>query len=152
MRIGLWEIVRSKILDPLAGLRGDNDLVTRIFTTVGYAFMSALVILFVGFLMYLITLIPLFPPILPLLIILLIGFILASTTVTYDDVPFSTPRAWMIAIGIIFFVVLLTTNAIFQLVNYLAFLGYFFYLFFMTVFLTVVYWIFTDFYAKFSSP
>jgi len=152
MRIGLWEIVRTRIFEPLSGLCGEEDFVIRIFTTIGYAFLSALAILFVGFLMYLIALIPVFPKILPPLLILIIGYILAYTTVTYDDVPFSTPTAWMIAVGIITFIVLLTANAIFQLVNYLEFMGYFFYLFLMTVFLTVVFWFFTDFYAKFSGP
>lgn len=152
MRIGPWEVIRSKILDRLSGLTGGDDLVTRVFTTIGYAFISALGILVVGFLIYLVTLIPVFPRILPTLVILCIGFVLAGTTITYDDVPFSTPRLLMIAAGIIYFIVLLTTNAIFQLVWYLQFLGFFFYFFFMTVLLTIVYWFFTDFYARFSGP
>lgn len=150
MRIEIWEIVRARILDPLAHLRGEDDIIIRIFTTVGYAFISAIVILFSGFLMYLVTFIPLFPEVLPIIIILAIGFILAFTTVTYDDVPALSPRVWLFALGMIFFLVLLTLNAIFQLVNYIGFLGYFFYIFFMTVFLTVVFWFFSDFYAKFA--
>ncbi|HOX35687.1 MAG TPA: hypothetical protein PLO06_08350 [Methanoregulaceae archaeon] len=150
MRIGPWEVIRSKILDRLSGLRGEDELVTRVFTTIGYAFISALCILVVGFLVYLVTLIPVFPPVLPTLVILVIGFVLAGTTITYDEVPFATPRLLMIAAGIIYFMVLLTTNAIFQLVWFLQFLGFFFYFFFMTVFLTIVYWFFTDFYARFS--
>ncbi|HOX34937.1 MAG TPA: hypothetical protein P5217_09185 [Methanoregulaceae archaeon] len=142
MQHAFWEYLKTEILATLTGPVSAG----RVFYTVFYAFLTAVILLATGFFIHLIEQGTAYNTVIPYVIIFCIGLILAFLNNIYDKPSAGTVLAGTLGTGIVFCGILLLLAEIFPLVKLerWSLLAYVWYVLIITGILSVLYWIVTD--------